>query len=426
MESLKEIIEIVKQLEQTSSTNGKEFILKKNKDNKLLKKTLFFTYCKDYQYGIKKTTINKMRFDIDDSNKWNNNIFKMLEELANSNINNELTKEVQGLLTFYEKDIRELIIRILLKDLRIGVNVKTINKAISGLIPKHEIMLASKFEGKLKGKVSMSLKMDGIRCSILIDEEGNTKYLSRQGARINGLKELDKEVRALGLTNTFVDGELIRKNINNLSSDDNFSLTTKVVNSNSEDKRGLEFVVFDMTSLKEYQEGKSNTPYEKRLKQMEQTIKEGNYIRLVEKFGVTDDVNTIYEILNEVVSNGLEGLMLNTLDGKYGFGKRSKDILKVKKFQSCDIRCLRIEEGTGKYEGKLGKIICNYKGYELGVGSGFDDNEREFYWNNPDEIIGKIVEVKYFEESENQNGGLSLRFPIFKTVRKDKNDESYN
>jgi DNA ligase-1 len=261
LESLKEIIEIVKQLEQTSSTNGKEFILKKNKDNKLLKKTLFFTYCKDYQYGIKKTTINKMRFDIDDSNKWNNNIFKMLEELANSNINNELTREVQGLLTFYEKDIRELIIRILLKDLRIGVNVKTINKAISGLIPKHEIMLASKFEGKLKGKVSMSLKMDGIRCSILIDEEGNTKYLSRQGVRINGLKELDKEVRALGLTNTFVDGELIMKNINNLSSDDNFRLTTKVVNSNSEDKRGLEFVVFDMTSLKEYQEGKSNTPY---------------------------------------------------------------------------------------------------------------------------------------------------------------------
>ena len=104
-----------------------------------------------------------MRFDIDDSNKWNNNIFKMLEELANSNINNELTREVQGLLTFYEKDIRELIIRMLLKDLRIGVNVKTINKAIPGLIPKHEIMLASKFEGKLNSsliKSSLILKSE--------------------------------------------------------------------------------------------------------------------------------------------------------------------------------------------------------------------------------------------------------------------------
>ena len=41
---------------------------------------------------------------------------------------------------------------------------------------------------------------------------------------------------------------------------------------------------------------------------------------------------------------------------------REENILKVKAMQTCDIRCLRIEEGEGKYQGKLGKIICNYKG----------------------------------------------------------------
>ena len=48
MESLKEIVEIVKQLEQTSSTNGKEFILKKNKDNELLKKVTGEEFNPDY------------------------------------------------------------------------------------------------------------------------------------------------------------------------------------------------------------------------------------------------------------------------------------------------------------------------------------------------------------------------------------------
>ena len=93
--------------------------------------------------------------------------------------------------------------------------------------------------------------------------------------------------------------------------------------------------------------------------------------------------------------------------------------------QTCDIRCLRIEEGEGKYQGKLGKIICDYKGYELGVGSGFNDEQREYYYNNPNEIIGRIVEVQYFEESKNEKGELSCRFPIFKYVR-DKNEESYD
>jgi hypothetical protein len=34
------------------------------------------------------------------------------------------------------------------------------------------------------------------------------------------------------------------------------------------------------------------------------------------------------------------------------------------------------------------------------------------------------VEIKYFEESSDKEGHLSLRFPVFKCVR-DKDEESY-
>ena len=423
MYSLNSVVEIVKELESVTSTKAKEHILRKNADNTVLQKVLFYTYG-DMQYGVQKKTIEKMTFENDEDYRWDN-VWNMFEDLSKSNINNDLVLKISNTVGYYmDKDIQDLLLKILLKDLRCNINVKSINKAIPNLIPQHQIMLASKFEGKLKGKVSMSLKMDGIRNSILI-ENGNIKHISRQGKVVLGLEELNESLRKQSLDGYMLDGELIRKNIDNIPSDDNFRLTTKIVNSKSTDKRGLEFVVFDIVPIEDYYKGESKLLYEERLKLLENLIEENEFIRLVPKFGITDDVEYIYKVLDDVVSNGEEGLMLNTLNGKYGFGKRSKDILKVKKMQTCDIRCLRIEEGEGKYQGKLGKIICNYKGYELGVGSGFNDEQREYYYNNPNEIIGHIVEVQYFEESKNEKGELSCRFPIFKYVR-DKNEESYD
>lgn len=423
MYSLNSVVEIVKELESVTSTKAKEHILRKNADNTVLQKVLFYTYG-DMQYGVQKKTIEKMTFEDDEDYRWDN-VWSMFEDLSKSNINNDLVLKISNTVGYYtDKNIQDLLLKILLKDLRCNINVKSINKAIPNLIPQHQIMLASKFEGKLKSKVSMSLKMDGIRNSILI-ENGNIKHVSRQGKVVLGLEELNESLRKQNLDGYMLDGELIRKNIDNIPSDDNFRLTTKIVNSKSTDKRGLEFVVFDIVPIEDYYKGESKLLYEERLKLLENLIEENEFIRLVPKFGITDDIEYIYKVLDDVVSNGEEGLMLNTLNGKYGFGKRSKDILKVKKMQTCDIRCLRIEEGEGKYQGKLGKIICNYKGYELGVGSGFNDEQREYYYNNPNEIIGHIVEVQYFEESKNEKGELSCRFPIFKYVR-DKNEESYD
>jgi DNA ligase-1 len=225
-----------------------------------------------------------------------------------------------------------------------------------------------------------------------------------------------------------LDGELIRINKENLPSDENFRLTTEIVNSKSEDKKGLEFVLFDVTSLSAYQNKKCDMEYQTRMILLSQLInKESKFIRLVPTYGVTDDISRVYQVLDEVTAQGLEGLMLNTLTGEYRFGKRSKELLKVKKMHTCDIKCTGIEEGEGKYEGTLGKIVCDYKGFELRVGSGFTDEQRVYFWDNQDEIIGQLVEIQYFEESKDKKtGDLSLRFPVFKRVRYDKVDVSYD
>ena len=289
-------------------------------------------------------------------------------------------------------------------------------------------MLAHKFEGKLTEAVNISLKLDGIRCTALIDDKGHATFKTRQGKIIKGLLEIKMALKAYNLTSCMLDGELIRINKDNLPSDDNFRLTTEIVNSKSDNKTGLEFVLFDVTPLSAYYDKECDMDYQTRMILLQQLFqKESKFIRTVPMYGVTDDIDTIYKILADVTSQGQEGLMLNTLTGKYGFGKRSKDLLKVKKMQTCDIKCIGIEEGEGKYTGTLGKIVCDYKGFTLRVGSGFTDEQRMYFWNNKQEIVNQIVEIQYFEESKDKKtGDLSLRFPVFKRVRDDKDEVSYD
>ena len=45
---------------------------------------------------------------------------------------------------------------------------------------------------------------------------------------------------------------------------------------------------------------------------------------------------------------------------------------------------------------------------------------REQVWQNPEEYIGLTIAVQYFEETQNQQGGKSLRFPVFIDFRYDK------
>ena len=119
-----------------------------------------------------------------------------------------------------------------------------------------------------------------------------------------------------------------------------------------------------------------------------------------------------------------EGVMLN-LYTPYEC-KRTKNLIKVKKFFSCDIKCTGIEEGSGRNKGTLGALICDYKGNTVNVGTGFSDKDRKQIWQHPEDVINKIITVKYKEETKNKDGGLSIQFPVFETVRFDKNEPSYN
>ena len=423
VENLSEVINIVKQLRETSGTNDKIVLLRRNCNNELLRKVLRYTYDTDLKYGIQKKSI-VMRTG---ESKWSS-LFEMLDELAESNINDSLKRNVGRFINNLEtEDEKELVTKILLKNLDVGLNVKNINKGMKGLIVSHDIMKGSSWDGTLNSEVAVSLKLDGIRCSWLI-KDGKAIAKTRQNKIIQGMNELTKAIEEVfGEQDLFVDGELLATNKEGLSSEDLFKKTSAIVNSKGL-KKDLTFVAFDIVSLEDYNDKSNSTPFLERREQLECYVGLKNeLVKLAPMYFITDSIDRIYEKLDEVVKDNCEGLMLNKINGFYEF-KRTKQLLKVKKFNEGDVLVTDILEGEGRLEGTLGKVEVQfrYKGdvYTNNIGSGFSDEEREYYWEHKDELIGKVVTIKYFEITKNEQGGFGFRFPTWKGkeyIRFDKN-----
>ena len=78
-------------------------------------------------------------------------------------------------------------------------------------------------------------------------------------------------------------------------------------------------------------------------------------------------------------------------------------------------------------KGTAGAIAVKFRDNIVNVGSGFDDKSRDFIWQNREELIGRIAEVKYKEISKDKKTGLeSLQFPVFVQIREIGKEISYD
>lgn len=423
---MKKVIQIVNLITQTSSTKEKERILRDNVDNELLKQVLEYCYNPSKVYGIAKKSLNKPTTK--ESTK--TNIFMVLDWLQTVNRSNDVVDEVNAFLQKSEEREKELYIKILLKDLRCGISEKTILKVFPRLFYLHEIQQAYPMKESNQPKVgewfALQEKYNGIRGDYLPNLQN---IVSRQGIAFKKLDHIIKEIELLFGDTIVVDGELIRNNKDGLTDEENFTLTCSLVNSDDVDKTDIVFRIYDIVPISEFLEGQSKLKFKDRYKLMmtfEAKAKALGLTHLLFSHNLYEgtDQSKIQELLDKMDREGKEGLMLYKND--FYKCKRHNGILKVKSFLSCDVKCIGVYEGEGKYEGMLGGIIVDYKGYDCGCGSGFSDELRELYWNHREEIVGRVVQIKYKTESKNKQGGLSMQFPIFQCVRELDKEVSYN
>lgn len=430
---MKQVAEIIKKLQNTSGTNDKIAILKANIDNELLKKVLYYTYNPYMKYGLTKASISPL-FDGLEGEPMD--IFMRLDILANSNINDKLRKEFNIHLGGVDEDIRNLYIGMATKDLRIGVNAKTINKVWKGLVPMFNVQLAESFGKKTVPEnvpFYVTTKLDGFRILAVPNEDGVYDFYTRKGEKYEGLDHLQEECQLVGMGTFVLDGELIARNDNNLASGDLYKVTTKIARKKgrTKDKMKLQFHCFDIVDAMEFKEGESCATYNQRRILLDEMFEEyktdlHNLIKVEVLYEGTDQ-SVIPTITANLEEQGLEGAMINLANARYKC-KRHDGILKVKSFKDADVWVKSVYEGTGRNEGRLGGVVIQYlyngEFQECECGSGFTDKHRIDFWSNPQLILGHVIEIQYFETTTNEKGGVGLRFPTFKNrFRDDKTHE---
>lgn len=432
---MKEVFKILRQIEVNSSRNTKKDILRQNSDNELLKKYFLYAYDERRVFGIGSKSIKKQvkvaspqsqglyqnslfGSATGRTNCGYTNVFDLLDELVKHPFgSNDDVQAVNSFLSKQDSEAFNWYSRLILKDLKIGCTASTINEVWDNYIPTFDVMLAhpyNKHSDKIKGSFQLQRKIDGFRLIVYKHSDGKLQFFTRNGLELFDFPEIEQDfdsIENFSVTMVF-DGECISK--------DNFNDTQKLI-MRKDPKINVVYHVFDIVTLSEWESEEcdlSNKLFDRYdfLKSIVPEFLE--HINVVNELYRGDDLQKITTWFNYAKSQGWEGIMVK-MNTPYT-RKRTTNMLKVKEFDTLDLRVIRVNEGTGKHAGRLGSVTVDFEGQEVDVGSGFDDYSRERFWGDQNLILDRIIEVQYFERTTNSSGCPSLRFPVFVRIREDK------
>ena len=413
------VIDIISELQKTSSTNKKVEIIKQNKDNVVFTEILKLAYDPHLNFYLRDVDVNVLGpGDINESWHVVKNLFDVLYcRMVTGNTARALAEEV---MSKFNADSQTIIKMIFDRDLRCNIGASLINKALGkNFIQEFKVQLANKYDSKKNYKVDFFFatpKLDGIR-AFWTKNTPNVLW-SRGGKEFVGLEHVLEDIKKIidvDDTIEFLDGELFAEKT---EFSDIQGTVVSNVNYTQEDKNRIKYNIFAVGG------DKFNTTEDMQLKLINLAENHRypnlNYI-LAQK--IQNDAQKIRDMAKMYVDDGYEGIMLRHPKTSYEF-KRSDSLLKFKFFDEADLDVVGMVEGAGKYEGMLGALVCNGvidgKYIETEVGTGFTDDQRNEFWLNKDTLVGRLAEIKFQEISSDSTGKFSLRFPVFLKFKLDR------
>jgi len=438
MKELKQLEVLIKELNTTNSSNDKKEILAKHPE---CKEILKWTYNPFKVYNISSANIKKSNFIVPTDIDSLTTIYQVLDKLDKREITGHAAIAfVKGFIKLHPEH-KEIIYLILDRNLKTRADAKLINKVFKNLVPSFEVALAHKYsdyEGKIKfDKESWysSRKLDGVRV-ISIIKDNEIHFYSRKGKEFLTLAKVKEAIlkckQLMKIANQVdgivLDGEMC---IVDKNGDENFTAMIKLIRRKDFTVDNPKYKIFDIIKYSDFNGDTTSRTLSKRIKILEEykLRKEfdGKILDPV-KFTLIKDMSHFTNLQEEAAEGGWEGLIIRK-DVIYE-GKRTKDMLKVKKFIDAEYKVIDatmgsirfIKDGVEVEEEMLSAITIKHKGYEVSVGSGFSMDFRQECYKNPSKIVGKTVTVCYFEETTNKQGTISLRFPTVKHVYSGKRD----
>jgi DNA ligase-1 len=268
-------------------------------------------------------------------------------------------------------------------------------------------MLARDYDDikKLTYPVYSQPKLDGIRCLVRL-EGGVLLAKSRQGKRIDSIPHVLEELKPIFKQNPelVLDGELYNHQFK-----DNFNKIVSLVRkqrpkdkskipsfekSLEESRQKVQYWVYDVPRINsEIEEAEL---FLKRYDKAIDLLKDLNYTVRVDT-SVAKNSEQLDKLFDKYEKHGYEGQIIRK-NSSYE-NKRSKNLLKRKKFKDKEYLVVDVLPGKGNKSGIAGSLICK----DLDTGAAFKSNIKSNFQElgnilaKKQSYIGKLVTIKYFQ-----------------------------
>lgn len=440
------ILNIINELADNSSSKTKLEILKKHQNNDLLKRCFYLALSPRIKFYIKNIPSYKsdtLSYYLETS------LGKLSILYTRQQTGIDAINFLKDILTYSFEDDAIIIERIIGKDLKCGVNVTTANKIWKGLIEETPYMGAISFNKKKaqqlfdgNGVVVSQEKMDGRYCNTIISD---TVVHEARSGEITYLDNTFDFLLSGTLKDVVLNGELIingvdrytsngmiasivfinkKKQENKPYSSDCIKFFNKYQVSVNEAANQISLVCWDIIDLNEYFAGYSDIIYAERFKRLKDFITEINNprVRLVDS-RIVESLEDALTDFNLKISENKEGTIIKSLSGKWKDGKPNWQ-QKIKLEMSVDLKISGFKQGTKgtRLEDTLGSLIVESSDGLLQTDpAGISDEMRDYIWANQDSLLGSIVEIKSCGTSRSKTSDIyALLHPRFIKLRDDK------
>lgn len=423
------IIDILEELESTSGSNAKKDILQVAHKNELLKRVFVAAqdpYTVYYVSKFKMPPTSKKGGDDDEV------VGNFIDGITKNLATRKLTgNDAKGWVTTNFALMSELqqkwCLRILLKNLRCGVQESSINKVWPGIVKSFAVALAKtlnseftrgegiKILDKVAYPVRVEPKLDGLRC-IAVKKDGEVTFYTRNGTVLESMPKIKAALEAGKYDNIVLDGE-------GMATDWNESASV-MMSKTQKDDSNLFYNIFDAMPLSDWVAQEGTLTYDKRVELVAQVVTacKSDRVRQVPHINAKNEAE-LKAYFAKCMNDGYEGVMLKTLDTFYEWD-RSKNILKLKPcvtYEGVIVGNYQGRRGT-KREGQFGGFYVLLPNQVITrVGGGFNDALRAtIQQDGPESWNGKVAECEAQPDPLTKDGLTvdgKMRFPVYCRIR---------